>query len=65
MMQRTMKMMLMALVLGFAAGAAGESEEKGWITLFDGKAFGDWKPNERPESWSIVSSPRQREPRRL
>ena len=24
-----------------------------WISLFDGKSLGDWKPNERPEGWSI------------
>lgn len=28
-------------------------KEKGWIQLFDGKSLGDWKPNERPESWSV------------
>ena len=25
-----------------------------WISLFDGKTLGDWKPNENPEDWSVV-----------
>jgi hypothetical protein len=52
-MQRSMLMTTLVMVLGFAAIAAGESQKEGWITLFDGKTFGDWKPNERPDSWSI------------
>jgi hypothetical protein len=52
-MQRSMLMTTLVIVLGFAASAAGASQEEGWITLFDGKTFGDWKPNERPDSWSI------------
>ncbi len=50
-MQRSMLMTTLVIVLGFAASAAGASQEEGWITLFDGKTFGDWKPNERPDSW--------------
>ncbi|MCH2375786.1 MAG: DUF1080 domain-containing protein [Planctomycetes bacterium] len=29
------------------------SDETGFESLFDGKSFGKWKPNERPENWSI------------
>jgi hypothetical protein len=24
-----------------------------WVTMFDGKTLGDWKPNERPENWIV------------
>jgi hypothetical protein len=24
-----------------------------WVSLFDGKSLGDWKPNERPDSWKV------------
>ena len=24
-----------------------------WKNIFDGKTFGDWKPNERPQNWTI------------
>ena len=24
-----------------------------WISLFDGKTLGDWKPNEHPEDWTV------------
>jgi len=33
----------------FAAEAGGDD----WKCLFDGKTLGDWKPNERPDNWTI------------
>ena len=24
-----------------------------WLSLFDGKTLGDWKPNEHPEDWTV------------
>ena len=32
---------------------AAETGDDGWKSLFDGKTFGDWKPNEHPENWTI------------
>jgi hypothetical protein len=46
----------LAVILTAALGAAlgADSKEEGFVQLFDGKSFGGWKINERPESWSIV-----------
>lgn len=30
-----------------------DPDETGFESLFDGKTFGDWKPNERAENWKI------------
>lgn len=31
-----------------------EEEEAGFVLVFDGKALGDWEPNENAQSWKIV-----------
>src|SRR5687767_271556 len=33
--------------------SAAEPEEKGFISLWDGKTFDHWKANENKESWKI------------
>jgi hypothetical protein len=33
--------------------AAVETEETGWIALFDGKSLDGWTPNENPDSWTV------------
>lgn len=38
---------------GSAATPAAETLPEGWISLFDGKSFAGWKPNENPESFKI------------
>ncbi len=38
-------------ILVVAASLATADDQ--WETIFDGKAWGNWKPNERPESWKI------------
>ncbi len=35
------------------AAAEKKQDEKGWITLFDGKSFEGWTPNEHKETWTI------------
>ncbi len=32
---------------------AAEKESALWVSLFDGKSLGDWKPNENAETWSV------------
>lgn len=34
------------------AASLGTADDQ-WETIFDGKTWGNWKPNERPESWKI------------
>ena len=36
-----------------AAALAAEKDEKGWISLFDGKSFNGWKANENPDTWKV------------
>ncbi len=36
------------------AADAPKSDDKGWITLFDGKTFDGWKINENKDTWKIV-----------
>jgi len=57
-----MKRIYTTIVLAMLIGAMGLNSpvamaETGcsatWISLFDGKSLGDWKPNEKPESWSV------------
>jgi hypothetical protein len=33
--------------------ATAQPDEDGWIRLFDGETFGDWRRNENEESWTI------------
>lgn len=46
-----MKKILVVLLLS-AFGSAAAADD-GWISLFDGKTFGDWKANENKDSWKI------------
>jgi hypothetical protein len=39
------------LLIPFASATAVGNDD--WKELFDGKHWGDWKPNERPENWTI------------
>ena len=43
------------LVAADAAQDAAQdpTQDKGWISIFDGKSLAGWKPNERPENWSV------------
>lgn len=36
-----------------ADAAAGPKLPEGWVSLFDGKTFNGWKPNENPETFKI------------
>jgi Domain of Unknown Function (DUF1080) len=36
-----------------ADAAKDKADEKGWITLFDGKTFEGWTPNENKTTWTI------------
>jgi hypothetical protein len=31
-----------------------EEKKAGFVLMFDGKELGDWKPNEKPESWKVI-----------
>ncbi len=44
---------VLALTLFIPCAFAVETEGEGWKPLFDGKTFGQWKPNERPGNWRI------------
>jgi hypothetical protein len=44
---------MLALTLPVSCSFAAESGDPGWKNLFDGRTFGDWKANERPENWTI------------
>ncbi len=44
---------VLGLTLLVPCGACAQAADDGWQSLFDGKTFGDWKPNERPENWTI------------
>jgi hypothetical protein len=52
MMQRCL-IAILTLTLFVPCATAAETGDDGWKSLFDGKTFGDWKPNERPENWTI------------
>ena len=52
-MMRLCLTLTVALTLFVPCAFAAESGDDGWKSLFDGKSFGDWKPNERPENWTI------------
>ena len=36
-----------------ARSAEPQGQGDGWISLFDGKTLDGWKPNERPENWTV------------
>jgi hypothetical protein len=42
-----------AAASGRVATETQTAGETAWVPLFDGKSFGDWKPNERPDSWRL------------
>ncbi len=42
----------LALILGLATIARAE-EEKGYISMFDGKTLKGWKASEHPEQWKV------------
>ena len=46
-----MKKLLMVAVLSTFCSATFAADE--WVSLFDGKTFGDWKVNENKDSWKI------------
>lgn len=46
-----MKKIFLALVVSLLSVSA--QADDGWVTLFDGKTFGDWKANENKDSWKI------------
>ena len=52
-MMRLCLISTVALTLLAPCTFAVETSDGGWKSLFDGKSFGDWKPNERPENWKI------------
>lgn len=47
-------MTALAVLLALVACAGAEDKnDKGWVSLFDGKSFGDWKANENTDSWKV------------
>jgi Domain of Unknown Function (DUF1080) len=44
---------LSLVLLLSCAGSSGISQQKGWISLFDGKTFDGWQINESPETFKI------------
>ena len=44
------KIILTLSILLFASAATAND---GWVSLFDGKSFGDWKANENKDSWKL------------
>lgn len=46
-----MKKLLMVAVLSTLCSATFAADD--WVSLFDGKTFGDWKVNENKDSWKI------------
>ena len=44
---------VLGLTLFIPSVFAAETGDDNWKCLFDGKTFGDWKPNERPDNWTI------------
>jgi len=53
-MKRLCLTLTVALTLFAPYAFAADASDDGWKSLFNGKSFGDWKPNERPESWKIT-----------
>jgi hypothetical protein len=53
----SMTLLVMACSSGKQAGSAATSAPAalpdGWVSLFDGKSFDGWKPNENPETFKI------------
>jgi hypothetical protein len=41
------------LTLVVSTALADNKKDDGWVSLFDGKTLNGWKPNERPESWTV------------
>jgi hypothetical protein len=46
------KALTLVLLLS-CSGSSGISQQKGWISLFDGKTFDGWQINESPETFKI------------
>ncbi len=46
-------LMMLVSVTSTNLFAQDQSDETGFVTLFDGKSFNGWKINESPESWKI------------
>ena len=44
------KLLVLTALLVCASNVQADDE---WISLFDGKTFGDWKANENKESWKV------------
>jgi len=52
-MNNSVVMLAAVIVLALVPVAVAETDQEVWICMFDGKTFGAWKPNERPEVWTI------------
>jgi len=54
---RTLLLAGLALALPLVSLSAADKPAKvgKWIKMFDGKTLKDWKANERPESWKVVT----------
>ena len=52
-MKRATTLALIGWLTVTAAALAAEKDEKGWISLFDGKSFQGWKANENPDTWKV------------
>ena len=52
-MKNSVVMIAAVGIFCFGPVPAAEEDQEGWICMFDGKTFGAWKPNERPEVWTI------------
>jgi hypothetical protein len=42
-----------SLGLVLALTSIGQSQQDGWVEMFDGKSLAGWKANENAESWSV------------
>ncbi len=52
-MRRSIPLVMLGWMLWCATLAAGEKDDKGWVSLFDGKSFKGWKVNENKDTWTI------------
>ncbi len=50
-----LKMCSLLVSLGFVITLAqiGQSQDDGWVKMFDGKSLDGWKANENADSWSV------------
>ena len=50
---RNLMMCMLTATLVMSISAAVKADDKGWVSLMDGKTFKGWKVNENKDSWKI------------